>query len=146
MLKCAKAKVDDILATESQQLREQKIHMIHMAMEALMYGAEKVSTTKHRQFQVQLNRARQLATTWSDDNPQKAIEQLESKIHQVTPAKCKFFDKLFDRQGRQLLQDVGTKATGPRSKLAKDLAQKKPATADQAYGVGNMTANKRLHF
>jgi len=58
MLKSAKAKVDDLLATESHQLREQKIHMIRAAMEALVYGAEKVSTTKRRIFQVRLNRAR----------------------------------------------------------------------------------------
>jgi len=56
MLKSAKAKVDDLLAMESHQLREQKIHKIRAAMEALVYGAEKVSTTKRRQFQMRLNR------------------------------------------------------------------------------------------
>jgi len=35
-------------------------------MDALVYGAEKVSTTKYRQFQVRLNRAWQAATTWLD--------------------------------------------------------------------------------
>jgi len=50
MSKSAKAKVDDLLAKESHQLREQKIHMIHAAMEAVVYGAEKVSTTKRWQF------------------------------------------------------------------------------------------------
>jgi len=50
MLKSAKAKVDDLLATESYQLREQKIHKIPAAMEALLYWAEKVSTTKCRLF------------------------------------------------------------------------------------------------
>jgi len=35
MLKSAKAKVDDLLATESHQLCEQTIHKIHAAMEAL---------------------------------------------------------------------------------------------------------------
>jgi hypothetical protein len=63
MLKSAKAKVDDLLATESHQLREQQIYKICAAMEALVYGAEKVSTPKCRQFQVCLNRARQAATT-----------------------------------------------------------------------------------
>jgi len=64
-------------------------------MEALVYGAEKVSTTKRRLFKVGLNRARQAATTWSDADRQKAIERLEREIHQVTPAKRKLFDKLF---------------------------------------------------
>jgi hypothetical protein len=95
MSKSAKAKVDDLLATESHQLREQKIHKIRAAMEALVYGTEKVSTPKGRQFQVRLHRARQAATTWSNADCQKAIEQLERKIHQVTPAKNKLFDKLF---------------------------------------------------
>jgi len=57
MSKSAKAKVDDLLAKESHQLREQKIHKIRAAMKAVVYGAEKVSTTKCRQFQVRLNRA-----------------------------------------------------------------------------------------
>jgi len=48
MLKSAKAKVDDLLATESHQLRGQKIYKICAAMEALVYGAEKVSSTKYR--------------------------------------------------------------------------------------------------
>ena len=66
--------MDDLLATESHQVHKQKIHMIHAAMKALVYGAEKVSTTKHSQFQVCLNGARQAATTWSDAERQKAIE------------------------------------------------------------------------
>jgi hypothetical protein len=89
-----KANVHDLLATESHQLREQKIHKICAAMEALVYGAEKVSSTKRRQFQVHLNRAQQAATTWSDADRQKAIERLEHEMHQVTPAKRKLFDKL----------------------------------------------------
>jgi hypothetical protein len=52
-----KAKVDDLLAMESFQLREQRIYMIRASVEALVYLAEKVSTTKHRQFQVRPNRA-----------------------------------------------------------------------------------------
>jgi len=79
--KSATAKVDDLLARESHLLREQKIHKIRAAMEAVVYGAEKVSTTKHRQFQVHLNRARQVATTWSDADRQKAIERLQCEIH-----------------------------------------------------------------
>jgi len=63
MSKSAKAKVDDLLPTESYQLHEQKIHKIRAAMEALVYGAEKVSSTKRRQFHVGLNTARQAATT-----------------------------------------------------------------------------------
>ena len=64
----------------------------------------------------------------------------------MTPAKCKLFDKLFERHERQLLQEVGTKATGPRSELAEDLAQTKAATEDEAYGAANMTIDKRLEF
>jgi hypothetical protein len=89
MSKSAKAKVDDLLGMESHQLCEQKIHKIHAAMEALVDGADNVSSTKCRQFQVFLNSARQAATTWSDADRQKAIERLEHEIHQVTPAKHK---------------------------------------------------------
>jgi hypothetical protein len=138
--------VDDLLAKESHLLREQKIHQIRAALEPVVYRAEKVSATKCRQFQVRLNRAQQVATTWSDADCQKAIERLEREIYQVTPATCKIFDKLFDRHERKPLQDVMTKATGPRQKFAKDLAQMKPAAKDEAYGAANMTADKQLQF
>jgi hypothetical protein len=92
MWKSVKAKVDDLLATESHQLRKQKIHKIRAAIEARVYGADNVSSTSHRQFQVCLNRARQAATAWWDADHQKAIEWLEHEIHQVIPAKRKVFD------------------------------------------------------
>jgi hypothetical protein len=95
MLKSTKAQVYALLTTESPQLRKQKIHNIHAAMEALVYGAEKVSTPIRTIFQVRLNRARQAATTWSDAAHQKAIELLECQIHLVTPAKSMLVDKLF---------------------------------------------------
>jgi len=44
-------------------------------MEALVYVAEKVSTTKCTQLQVRLNAAQQAETTSSDADRQKAIEQ-----------------------------------------------------------------------
>jgi len=56
MSKSVMAQVHDQLAVESHQLCKQKIHRIHAAMEALVYGAEKVSTTKRRQFQLRLHR------------------------------------------------------------------------------------------
>jgi hypothetical protein len=134
------------LATESPQLREQKIHQIHAAIKALVYGAEKVFTTKRRIFQVHLIRARQVATTCLDADCQKAIERLQCEIHQVTPAKCKFFNTLLQWHKQQPLREVGTKTTGLRCKLAKELALKKTAAKDEAYGAANMTANKRLQF
>jgi len=74
MWKSAKAKVYDLVATRSHLLRKQKIHKIRAGMEALVYGAENISSTKCRQFQVRLERARQAATSWSDVDRQKAIE------------------------------------------------------------------------
>jgi hypothetical protein len=56
------------------------------------------------------------------------------EIHQVTPAKCKLFDKLFQHHERQLLQEVEPNATGPRSKSAKRLALMKTAAEGEAYG------------
>jgi len=146
LLKSAKTKVDDLLAKESYLLRKQKIHKIRAAMEALVYRAEMVSTTKRRQFQVRLNRARQVATNWSDADRQRAIERLEHEIHQVTPAERKLFDTLFLNHEQQLLQEVGTEATGPRSIFAINLALRKATTEEEAYGAANMTADMRLQF
>jgi len=93
MSKSAKAKVDQLLGRESHHLGKQKIHKICAAMEVQLHRAEKVTTSKRRQFQVRLNRARQAATIWSDADQQRVMERLERKIHQVTPGKRKLFDK-----------------------------------------------------
>jgi hypothetical protein len=71
---------------------------------------------------------------------------LEREIHQVTPAKRLLFDKLFPSQERQLLQEVRTMATHPRCKFAKELALKRTAAEDKAYGAVKMTADMRLQF
>ena len=64
----------------------------------------------------------------------------------MTPAKRQHFDKLFQHHERQLLQEVGTKAIGPRSIFAQKLAQIKTAADEEAYGAVNMTADKRVAF
>jgi len=64
----------------------------------------------------------------------------------MTPVKGKPFDKLFQHQEQQLLQEVGTKATCPRSIFAKKLAQMKTAAEEEVYGAVNMTADKPVEF
>ena len=46
MSKSAKAQVDELLARESHQLQEQKIHNNRAAIEVHVYGVEKVTTTR----------------------------------------------------------------------------------------------------
>jgi hypothetical protein len=62
MTKSANTKLDEQLATESQQLQVPKIHKIRAAMEFQGYGAKKVATSTPRQFQVRLKSAQQVAT------------------------------------------------------------------------------------
>ena len=138
--------MDELLARGSHMLHEQKIHKLRASMELQVYGAEMVTTTQRRQFQVRLNRARQGAMTWSDAVRQSAIERLECNIHQVPPSKSKPFDKLFQHHKRQLLHTVGTKATGPRSPFAKKLTQIKTAAEEVVYEAANVTADKRVEF
>jgi hypothetical protein len=45
MLNSAKTKVDDLFGRESHQVCEQKILKILASLEAVVYGAEKVSTS-----------------------------------------------------------------------------------------------------
>jgi hypothetical protein len=94
MSKSAQAQVDELLARESHQLREQKICKICASMEVQVYGAEKV-TTKRRQFQVRLNGARQRPTRCSNAGRQRAIDRFVREILQVSPVKRKLFEKLF---------------------------------------------------
>jgi len=124
--------VADLLASEPHEFCEQQLHKICAAMEALAYVAEKVSTTKHRKFQLHLNRAWQAATTWSDADHQKTMEWLEPKIHHVKPVKRKLFNELFQHHEWQLWQEVGTKATGPTSIFTNQVAPMKAATKDEA--------------
>jgi len=115
-------------------------------MEVLVYGAEKVTTSKQMQFHVRLKRARQAAPKWSEADRERAIKRLEREIHQMTPVKCKVFDILFQHRGRQLLQGVGTKTISPRRTFTRKLAQIKTAAEEQVYGVVNMTPNKNVEF
>jgi hypothetical protein len=71
---------------------------------------------------------------------------LELDINQVTPAKRKDYDKLFERHEQHELYEVVTMSTGPRSKFAKELALMKSAAEDEAYRAANMTANKQPQF
>jgi len=72
---------------------------------------------------------------------------LKRDIHQVTPAKHKLFDKLFQHHKRQLLQDVRSKpVTGHRSTFAKKPAQLKTAAEEDVYDAANMTADKGVKF
>ena len=64
----------------------------------------------------------------------------------MTPAKRKLFDKSFQCHEQQVLHEVRTKATGPKSQFAKELALMKSAAEDEAYRPANMTTGKRLHF
>jgi len=108
-----KAKLDAVLARESHHLQEQKIVNVRVPMEVGLYVADCFSVSKQSQFPLCLNRTRHAATIRSDADWQRAIEQLESEIQWVTPAERKLFDKLFQHHERQLLQEVGTKATSP---------------------------------
>ena len=62
MLKSANAQLSNLLAMGFHQLCKQRTYKICSAIEALVYVAEKVSTTKCRQFQVCMNWARQVVT------------------------------------------------------------------------------------
>jgi hypothetical protein len=64
----------------------------------------------------------------------------------MTPAKPTLFDKVFQHHEQQLLQEVGTKATGHRSILPKQHALLKAAAEDEASAVAHLTADKRLQF
>jgi hypothetical protein len=44
------------------------------------------------------------------------------------------------------LQEVGTKATSPKSTFAKKLAQIKTAAEEEVYAVANMAADNRVKF
>jgi len=75
----AQANVDEQLATESHQLWVQMIYKISAAVEVQVYGAETITTTNWRQFQVHLNRAQQVATEWSDADWQRAKSNWSAK-------------------------------------------------------------------
>jgi len=141
MLKSAKAKVDDPMARESYQLCQQMICKICTATEALGYGAERFPQQNVGNFMC----------AWTEPNKQQPLGQMLTIRRQMsnwrmTPVKRKLFDKLFQCHGRQLLQEVRTKATGPKSIVAKSLALMNTAGDDEAYKMANMATNKRLQF
>jgi len=56
------------------------------------------------------------------------------------------FDNLFWHHKLQLVEEVWTTATGPRSTFAKILAQMKIAAQEDMYRGANMTPNKHVEF
>jgi hypothetical protein len=121
--KSAKAQVDELLAREFHHVHEQKIYKICAAIDVQVYWAQQDKTTNRRQFQVRLNTARRPATTWSDADRQCAIERLECVIHQVTPAKRKVFDSLFQQPKRQVLQELGLKQSVSEAHSPKNMVR-----------------------
>ena len=95
---------------------------------------------------MRLNRVRQAATIGSDADWQRAKEWLECEIHQVTPAEQKLFYKFFKHHEHQLLQEVKTKAIGPKIIFANKLAHMKTAAEQEVYGVANRTFDKEVKF
>jgi len=68
------------------------------------------------------------------------------QIHQLTPAKCKLFDNLYQHHEQHLLQEVGTEAASRWCRLAKTLTQIRTAAAKDTDGVANMTADECVDF
>jgi len=52
----------------------------------------------------------------------------------------------FQYDEQQLLQDLGTKPTCPRSSFAKKHATMITTAEEEVYGAANMTANKSVEF
>jgi len=145
MLMSMLAIAHDLLARESHQFRKHEIRMIRPAMNPIVYWSEKDSTIHCRQCQVWLSTARYAARNWWDVQGRKEIERLEHQIHPVTTVKRRHFNKLFQHHGPQLLQEVATKATGPRSHFAKVLALTKTAAEDKPQGSATITADMWMH-
>jgi GTP-binding protein EngB required for normal cell division len=93
-LKSEKDNVNEQLATESHQLQQHKIDTIQATMQVLVYKADKVATSKCRQFQVHLNRAQQAATNWSEVDHTSNIAQFQCEIHQIIAWIHELFDIL----------------------------------------------------
>jgi hypothetical protein len=113
-------------------------------MEVLVYGADNVTTSKRREFQVRLKCAREAATKWSEGDRNRAIQQLEGEIHQMTPVKPKLFDKLFQHHKRQQFQEVATKVIRSTHPFPNKHAQMKTNAKEAVDGAVNMTADKRV--
>jgi len=115
-------------------------------MEVLVYGAENVTKSKWGQFLVRLDRAQQAATTWSEADRETTIKWLEREIPQMTPVNGEIFNKLFQHHVQQLLQELGTKATGPRSAFAKNLGQMPTAADEDVSGAVIITTNQCVEY
>jgi len=59
----------------------------------------------------------------------------------VTTVKHKHFDKFIEHHQQQLLQEVRTKPTAPRSILSKKLTHINTAAKEKVYEVANMSPN-----
>lgn len=137
MSKSPKFKVDELLARELHQLREQMIHQTCAAMQGQVYGAEKVTIPGQRKFWVHLNRVQQAAMKWLNADQLMGNNRLEHEIDQMTPVKRELFNQSFQHHERQLLQEVRTNPTGPASTFSKTLAEMHTAAQEDVDGAEN---------
>jgi len=101
---------------------------------------------KQRQLQVHLKRAQQVGTKLSDADQPKAKEWLEYQIHQVTHAKGKLFNELFQHCKQLLLQQLATRETGPRRNLAITFAPIMTIAAKVIYRVATIILGEQVEF
>jgi len=73
-------------------------------------------------------------------------KQLVCEIHQVIPVQHEHFVKLFQHSERQVLQKVGTKATGPSNALATIHVPVKTAAEEGVARVSCMTSNEQVEL
>jgi len=64
----------------------------------------------------------------------------------VTPVNCKLVNGLFQHHDQQILKEVGTVVTGPRSMFALNLTQMQSAVQEVVYGAVHRTADKSVQF
>lgn len=134
MLKSAKTKPDQLLDRESHQVQEQNIHKIRATMEIQLYGAENGTASKRSQFQVHVNRARQLATIWLDADWQWAIKRLERIFHQVTLNKPSCSTRYSNIMSNNRCRMLGLRQPVPEALMQKKKAQMRTATEKRLMG------------
>jgi len=76
----------------------------------------------------------------------RAIEKFERVIRLMPPVTHKLFSKLFQHLELQLLQEVGTMTTSPRSTYVKRFAPMKTLAGDEVSGAVNITADICMDF
>ena len=133
-----KARLEKDYSTQAIEAREEVLTKFEASLQNQIYNA----TSAERQiFRAHLKKELELSRIWSAPDRVLVEQQLDQSIFAATKTKRRRFEELYhDAQGRLDSQLHAGASRGPKSKIARELAQECLAIKTAVYGQSRVTS------